>query len=274
MRTESELFRQANYQDPMAHLFPSRRERSYLTPEDVDYEMQFTKRRDRLKLTKLTQEGLEHFVRHYGSSYQVLYLYGCTRIRDLSPVGDLPGLEAVRIEWCRGLSQLWDMSKNSKLKLLSVCDAKKLVWEPASLHTAKALEEVRFWGPVSGGTYPMVSLECFRDMKPLRRIDLNWIRLENRSMDVLESLPELEEFHFDPGMLTTEEIARIVARYPRLSGDSLRAYDDEHIEAGEVRVCGFRKPTLYLPKHQKRLEQYTTQFEELVAQYRRELGTD
>ena len=45
-------------------------------------------------------------------------------------------------------------------------------------------------------------------------------------MDVLDTLPDLEEFHFDPGMLTTEEIAQIVAKHPNLVGDSLRAYDD------------------------------------------------
>lgn len=59
---------------------------------------------------------------------------------------------------------------------------------------------------------------------------------------MLNTLPNLEEFHFEPGMLTTEEIAQIVAKYPNLCGDSLRAYDDEYIDIGEMRVCGFRKP--------------------------------
>ena len=271
MQAENEIFRQAEFQDPEAHLFSARWEHPYMGPEDVDFEMQYTRRNDRLKLTKLTQEGLEHFVRNYGNTYRILYLYNCTQIRDLSPLGELPNLEAVRIEWCKGISRLWDMSGNHSLKTLSVCDSKKLAWKPELLQTSDTLEEIRIWGPMSGGTYTMESMECFRGMGSLRRIDLNWIKLEDHSMEVLDTLPNLEEFHFDPGMLTTEEIARIVAKHLQLSGDSLRAYDDEYIEAGEVRICGFRKPTLYLPKQQARLEQYVARFDALVDQYRQEL---
>lgn len=147
----------------------------------------------------------------------------------------------------------------------------KIAENPDLVRTSHTLEEIRIWGPISGGTYKLDSLESFRDMKSLRRIDLNWIRLANKSMEVLDTLPNLEEFHFEPGMLTTEEIAQIVAKYPNLYGDSLRAYDDEYIDIGEVRVCGFRKPTLNLPKQQKRLEEYISQFNMLVEKYRKNL---
>jgi hypothetical protein len=152
--------------------------------------------------------------------------------------------------------------------MLSISDCKKLAQAPRMLQSAKGLEEVRLWGPVSGGTYTLESMEYFRDMHSLRRIDLNWIKLVDKGMDVLDTLPDLEEFHFDPGMLTTEEIAQIVAKHPNLVGDSLGAYDDEYMHIGEVRICGFRKPTLSLPKGQKRLEQYVREFEALVEKYR------
>lgn len=271
MPRENDIFRQSVYQDTEAHLFSTRHNHPDLTPEDIDFEMQFPKRSDRLMLRRLTQAGLEHFVQTYGATYQTLFLYDCTRIRDFSPLGDLPGLEAIRIEWCRGTDQLWDMSRNVSLKILSIPESKRLTWEPKLLQTSKTLEEVRFWGPTSGGTYPMRSLECFADMKSLRRIDLNWIKLEDKSMDALSSLPNLEEFHFDPGMLTTDEIAQIVARYPKLYGQSLRAFDDEYISEGEVRICGTRKPTLHLPKQQKRLDEYVRQFDALVERYRNKL---
>ena len=270
MQKENELFWQAKYQDTEAHLFSTKREQPSLNAESVDYEMQFNKRMDYLKVTRLSQEGLEHFVQHYGKSYRVLYLYECTQIHDFSPLSDLHDIEAIRIEWCRKTDRLWDMSGNSSLKVLSISDAKKLTEVPRLLQTSRTLEEIRFWGPISGGTYTMESLECFRGMDSLRRIDLNWIKLADKSMNVLNTLPNLEEFHFEPGMLTTEEIAKIVAQYPHLYGDSLRAYDDEYIGTGEVRICGSRKPTLYLPKQQKRLDQYVEQFNVLVEKYRNE----
>jgi hypothetical protein len=37
---------------------------------------------------------------------------------------------------------------------------------------------------------------------------------------------------------------------------------------GEVRICGSRKPTLQLPKQQKRLDEYIRQFNALVELYR------
>ena len=108
-------------------------------------------------------------------------------------------------------------------------------------------------------------------MKSVRRIDLNWIKLANKSMEVLNTLPNLEEFNFEPGMFTTEEIAQIVAKYPNLCGHSLLAYDDEYIDIGQGRVWGFPTPTLYLPKQQERLEEYIRQFNMLVEWYRENL---
>ena len=269
MQKENSLFWQEKF-DAESHLFSTNREQPYLDAENMDSEMQYNKRTDYLKISRLSQKGLEHFVRNYGKDCRVLYLYECTRIRDFAPLGDLKALEAIRIEWCRS-DQLWNMAGNPALKVLSISDAKKIAENPGLLKTSNTLEEIRIWGPISGGTYTLDSLACFRDMKSLRRIDLNWIKLANKSMEVLDSLPNLEELHFDPGMLTTEEIAQIVAKYPNLSGDSLRAYDEEYIDIGEVRVCGFRKPTLYLPKQQKRLEEYIRQFNMLVEMYRGKL---
>ena len=271
MKVQHELFSQAKYQAAEAHLFSTRRERPDLGAEEIDFEMQFGKRTDDLMLSRLTQAGLEHFVRNYGESYRVLYLNDCTRIQDFAPLGELTNLEAICIDWTRKSTALWDMSENHNLKILSIGDSKKLAENPRFLNTSKTLEEVRFWGAASGGTYTMESLECFRDMHSLRRIDLNWIKLADKSMDVLETLPNLEEFHFEPGILTTEEIAQIVARYPNLCGDSLRAFDDTYLDTGEVRVCGFRKPTLHLPQQQKRLEEYIEQFNALVNAYRKNI---
>ena len=270
MQKENALFWQERF-DTQSHLFSAKSEQPYLDADIIDFEMQSNKRTDYLKITRLSQKGLEYFVQNYGKSYRVLYLYECTQIHDFAPLEELKNLEAIRIEWCRKTNRLWNMSGNSSLKVLSISDAKKIAENPCLLRTSNTLEEVRIWGPISGGTYTMDSLACFQDMKSLRRIDLNWIKLANKSMEVLDTLPNLKEFHFDPGMLTTEDIAQIVAKYPNLHGDSLQAYDDEYIDIGEVRVCGFRKPTLYLPKQHKRLEEYTRQFNALVEMYRESL---
>lgn len=271
MLTENELFATAKYQDTQAHLISTQGEQPCLNAETIDFEMQFPKRSDYLKMIRLTQEGLEHFVRKYGHSYRVLYLDDCTQIVDFSPLSELEGLEAIRIEWCRKTDKLWDMSGNTSLKVLSICSAKKIAANPIQFQTSRTLEEIRLWGGDFDNKYTLESLSCFEGMKSLKRIDLNDINLKNRNLDVLATLPQLEEFHFDAGMLTTEEIAWICAKYPNLYGACLGVYTTREITClNDIRICGYRKPGLDLPKDQKRLDKYTAEFNALVEKYRNE----
>ena len=48
------------------------------------------------------------------------------------------------------------------------------------------------------------------------------------------------------------------------------AFNKEDALLNDVRVCGFRKPGLDLPQHQKRLDKYIAQFNALVEQYKNE----
>lgn len=242
-----------------------------LTPEAIDYEMQYYHSDTELRLLSLTQEGLEHFVSLYGASYKVLYLDYCSYIRDFSPLADLRNLEAVKIEWCRNIDKLWDMTDNSHLRVLSIHEAKKIVSNPMLLQTSRTLEEIRLWGNMDN-KYTLESLACFQGMPSLKRIDLNQIKLKNHDLDVLSSLPQLEEFHFDAGMLSTEEIAGICAKYPNLHGSCLGVYTTNEFGCwNDIRICGYRKPSLDLPKDQKRLERYIAEFQSLVEKYRHEL---
>lgn len=131
------------------------------------------------------------------------------------------------------------------------------------------METVRFSGSIFNN-YPMESLDCFSDIPTLKHLWLNNIRLNDKHLDALRSMPALERFDFDAGMLTTEEIAWIVAKYPNLSGKCLCAYNKEDALLNDVRVCGFRKPELDLPQHQKRLDKYIAQFDALVEKYKSE----
>lgn len=217
----------------------------------------------------LTQDGLELLAARCGSSCRVLYLDDCRFIRDFSPLENFVRLEAVRIEGCKAEDFLWNLGRNPSLKVLSIHGARKVVREPLFLRTSSTLEEIRLWGGGIDSKHVLNSLSCFDGMKSLRRIDLNNIKLQNHALDVLYSLPNLEEFHFDAGMLTTEEIAWICAKFPHLHGDCLRAYTGNDASCiNDVRICGARKPGLDLPKDRERLEKYTAQFNALVEKYR------
>ncbi|MBO5147391.1 MAG: hypothetical protein J6C24_01845 [Clostridia bacterium] len=240
-----------------------------MTPDDVDFEMSTGKNTEILEIYGMNQESLEYFVHHYGKSYRYLSFFKCQLIKDFSPLEDLGNLEEVSLYWNIRADKLWNFSKNLSLKTISVSDAKKLTLKPDLLKTSSVMETVFFSGSIFDN-YPMESLECFAEMPMLKHLWLNNIRLNNKSLDALKAMPKLERFDFDAGMLTTEEIAWIVAKYPELSGKCLCAYNKEDAMLNDVRVCGFRKPGLDLPQHQKRLDKYIAQFNALVEQYKNE----
>ena len=240
-----------------------------MTPDDVDYEMAQGKNPEILEICGMNQESLEYFVQHYGKTYRYLSFFKCQLIRDFSPLEDLGKLEEVSLYWNIRSDRLWDMSKNTSLNTISICDAKRMTLKPELLKTSPTLQRVFLVGSIFNN-FNVESLDCFAGMPSLNQLYLGNIRLADKRMDALNTLPKLERFDFDAGMLTTEEIAWIVAKYPHLSGKSLCAYNKEDALLNDVRVCGFRKPGLDLPQHQKRLDKYVAQFNALVEQYRNE----
>ena len=240
-----------------------------MTPDDVDYEMEKGKHPEILQICGMNQKSLEHFVLHYGKTYRYLNFFKCQLIQDFSPLEDLEKLERVDLYWNIRSKKLWNMERNTSLRTLSISDAKGMTLYPDLLKTSKVLEDVTFTGSAFNN-YPMESLECFAGMPALKCLWLRRIRLKDKRMDALNTLPNLERFNFDAGMLTTEEIAWIVAKYPHLSGTSLCAYNEYDACLNDVRVCGFRKPGLDLPQQQKRLDKYVAEFDALVEKYRSE----
>ena len=243
-----------------------------MTPDDVDYEMSFPKSRKVLEIHGMNQESLEHFVRHYGDTYEFLHFFHCQKIADFSPLEDMPNLRDVNITWNNCATRLWDLSRNPRLMGLGIADAKKLTANGLpGLETGKSnLREVYVSGDIFNG-YPMKDLNCFRGLTMLRHLHLNQIKPADKDTSFLDTLPVLEEFDFDPGMFTTEQIAYLCAKYPDLGGRFMGAWGVEYNTDTYIRVSGYRKPTLEIPKQQAALDKHVAKFNTLVEQYRAEL---
>lgn len=236
-----------------------------LDADEVNFEMSFPKDPSKMDIFNITQRGFEHFVTHYGRSYEYLCFSNATGIKDLSPLADLPNLRSVSIDWCRA-DRLWDMSANTHLTDLWINSAKKITGDLSILHTCRSLENIMVNGDMDT-PYQLKSLRCFSGLPNLRRIDLNHIKLLDHDLSFLQTVPQLAQFHFDAGMFTTEEIAYICARYPHIEGYCLGAYTT-HATLNDVRICGYRKPGLDLPKQQKRFDEYVAAFNALVEHYK------
>ncbi len=240
-----------------------------MTPEDVDYEMSFQKNKRILQICGMNQKSFEYFVEKYGESYEALYFFKCQLISDFSPLSKLKNLKAVIIWWNIRSDKLWDMSQNISLKQISINDCKKITGNLGGLATSKTLEEVSIYGSIFNN-FVIESLDPFKNIASLKELKLRNITLKNRSIDFLKDTPNLTEFNFDSGMLTTEQIAYICARYPHIKGTALCAYNKIDAILSDVRICGYRKPGINLPEGQKRLEKYIREFDALVEKYKTE----
>jgi len=239
---------------------------AYWSPDAIDYAFSTEKDTKKLEISHFTQEALEYFVLKYGKEYEYLYFNGATRIKDLSPLGNLTKLKGISIDQCRADS-LWDMRSNPSLTSVWLASAKRLTYTLTDIETCKSLEAIM----ISGDMYSphlIRTFSCLADLPRLKRIELLDIKCEDHDPSFLKALPSLEEFHFDAGMLSTEEIAYICAKHPNLKGRSLGAYTTE-FTVKDVRICGYRKPSLYLPEEQERLNHYIKEFEALVEKYRK-----
>lgn len=241
-----------------------------MSPDDVDYEMSRGKNREYLTISGMNQESFEYFVQKYGSTYKSLSFFKSQLISDYSLLETLENLESVHIYWNIRAQRLWDISKNKRLKRLGIDECKRIIMNLDTLKTSETLEEINIYGSMFENT-PMPSLNGLAGMSALRRIELSSIRLLDKDVSFLDTLPKLEIFDFHAGMLTTEEIAYICAKYPRLKGKSLCAYNRKDATTTDIRICGYRKPGIDLPKGQKRLDRYVAEFEALVEKYRRQI---
>ncbi len=240
-----------------------------MTPEDVDFEMQFGKDPEVLELVGMNQESFEHFITHYAQNYRYLRFFHCQLIKDFSPLSDLSKLERVWIDWNIRADKLWDMSRNKSLNHIRIIDCKKMTQNLQFLSTSDTLEEVGICGSMFTN-FTLGNMDLFGQIPKLRALDLYSIRLKDRRLDFLRSASNLEEFNFDPGMLTTEEIAWIVAKYPHITGNCVGPYEGDIYHKSEVRISGYRKPTLYIPEQNDRINKYIASFEALVEKYRNE----
>lgn len=241
-----------------------------MTPDDVDYEMARGKDPKKLEICGMNQESFEYFVDHYGAEYEELYFFKCQLISDFSPLSKLKKLKEVKIFWNIRADRLWDMRENTALESIWITDCKKITSHLSLLNTGSSLKRVAVSGSMFNNT-PLADLRFLNGLDHLEELRLHNIKLGDRNTDLLSNLPALQRFDFDAGMFPTEEIAFMCAKYPHLSGCCLCAYNTEDAILNDVRVCGFRKPELDLPKDQKRLDKYVAEFEAMVEKCRKEL---
>ena len=77
-------------------------------------------------LNGFRQKHLDYLAPYIRETAELLYLFKCNTIADLSVLSTFPKLKCVLIFWNNKLETLWDVQKNQKLEVLSFLTVTKL----------------------------------------------------------------------------------------------------------------------------------------------------
>lgn len=77
-------------------------------------------------LNGFRQEHFEYLVPYIKETTEILYLFKCPKIHDLSLLSEFKKLKCVHIFWNNSLKNLWNMRNNRKLSVLSFISVSKI----------------------------------------------------------------------------------------------------------------------------------------------------
>lgn len=225
---------------------------------------------DVVTISGLRQDTFEYFIKTYGHQLKAIRFFKNKFIEDWSLLGTLHQLEYLDFFVNHHISSLWDMSGNESLSGLCIQDFRKLS-SIKGIETAPALKEF----VIGNAIWDKMILES---LMPLAHTNIEKFMFCGKSIadndySFLADMPNLKQFDFPTNMLTTEQVAWIVANFPELEGFALNAKKDctlmnsEYKNVPGVLIVGKRKPSLIVEGNEKRIAKYEQNFEQLKTKY-------
>ena len=162
------------------------------------------------------------------------------------------------------------MSGNESLSGLCIQDFTKLS-SIKGIETAPALKEF----VIGNAIWDKMILESLMPLAHTNIVKFMFCgkSIADNDYSFLADMPNLKQFDFPTSMLTTEQVAWIVANFPKLEGFALNAKKDctlmnsEYKNVPGVLIVGKRKPSLIVEGNEKRIAKYEQNFEQLKKKY-------
>lgn len=225
---------------------------------------------DVVTISGLRQDTFEYFIKTYGHQLKAIRFFKNKFIEDWSLLGTLHQLEYLDFFVNHHISSLWDMSGNESLSGLCIQDFRKLS-SIKGIETAPALKEF----VIGNAIWDKMILES---LMPLAHTNIEKFMfcgktIADNDYSFLADMPNLKQFDFPTNMLTTEQVAWIVANFPELEGFALNAKKDctlmnsKYKNVPGVLIVGKRKPSLIVEGNEKRIAKYEQNFEQLKTKY-------
>ncbi|MED5224625.1 leucine-rich repeat domain-containing protein [Bacillus safensis] len=188
------------------------------------------------------------------------------RVEDLSIISSLKDVEVLALEWNTKAQSLWDLSKNTFLKTLSITDFSKLN-DIAPLQKKTDLE----WLELSGGLFNSLNLNTLQPLRYLKNLTylcLSNIKVKDESLEPISKLVGLKELEIS-NQFPIEEYARLSVTLPNTKCDRFAPYIflSSPIVDKDVMVIGKRKPKLNSKVDGAKLQKYEEQFKAYQEKY-------
>ena len=223
----------------------------------------------------LTQEAFEYFITKYGKQFRYINFFKDKRVEDWSLLSTLPELEGLYWYHNQKITKLWDMSRNYALMAVELSDFTRL-HDISGIEKAPALEWFGF-GDAIWSTSNIDSLKPLLGTK-IKRICFYGKKINDMDISFIPELKDLEVFDFPTNLFTTEEVAWLMAKCPKLQGYSLKPYiqyesfseKTRKTDVPAVIIIGKRKPSFIIEGNEDKLDKYVKSFNELVEKYKTE----
>ncbi len=178
--------------------------------------------------------------------------------------------EVIILNWNTKATTLWDISKNTNLKILEITDFPK-VNEISQLSLATQIDQLSLSGGI-GKPLKIKTLKPLESLKQLKYLSLTNLRLED---DTLKPLMELKNLkHLDlSNQFETKEYAFLAARLKNTICSMFQATNSCNISGTDnnivwdTMVTGRRKPFLLSTKDSTKIDKYIKDFERLKTEF-------
>ena len=235
--------------------------------EEIDIIQEYPNAKS-LIISGLKQETFEYLIQNYGNQFKAISFWKNKLVTDLSPLGNLKGLEYLHYFVNQRVTDLWDMRKNENLRGLAIYDFTRL----HSIEKIVTAPNIEYFS--IGNRYG--SKMDIESLKPLIQSNVShfgwWGNkiLDNDYLCLAQS--KIRELDIPVGTFRMEELAELVASIPDLRGTVTKPYKEfsitEHDKKTTYYLLCKGKKTLVKGKDDEKLEKYLADFESLVEKYR------
>jgi len=245
------------------------------TKGDIDLISNYPKIRE-IKISGLQQDTFEYFISKYANQFKRIYFWKCPKIESFESLKYLIDIESLSFYWNQKTTNLWDMSKNIKLKSVDITDFIHLT-HLNDLQNENTIEHFSVGIGFNGKAY-LDSVKPFESCKKLKTLNFSINKLLDNDIKPLIRIESLEELDFPTNLFTTEQVAWLKAhlseKVKSKTINSVKLIESPfEIDSKiiDTIIVGKGKPMLSSFVDQKRIEKYKGEFDALVTKFKLEV---